>query len=49
MLNHSSKILREKTLGIRKHTEEDNIKMDFKEIECEDMDWIQMAADRIQW
>lgn len=30
-------------------TQEDNIKMDFKEIKCEDMDWVHNIQDCIQW
>jgi len=28
---------------------EDNIKMDLKEIGCEDLDWIEQKQDRDQW
>ena len=28
---------------------EDNIKMDFQEVECWDMDWIGLAQDRDRW
>jgi hypothetical protein len=28
---------------------EDNIKMDLKEVEREDMDWIDVAQDRDRW
>jgi hypothetical protein len=27
----------------------DNIKMDLREIGCDDMDWIDLAQDRDQW
>jgi hypothetical protein len=27
----------------------DNIKMDFRKIECNSMDWIKLAQDRDQW
>jgi hypothetical protein len=27
----------------------DNIKMDLREIGCDDMDWIYLAQDRDQW
>ena len=28
---------------------EDNIKMDFQEVGCEDMDWIELAQDKDRW
>jgi hypothetical protein len=28
---------------------EDNIKMDFQEVGCEDMDWIKLSQDRDRW
>jgi hypothetical protein len=27
----------------------DNIKMDFRELRCEGMDWIELAEDRGKW
>jgi hypothetical protein len=29
--------------------DEDNIKMDLQEVECGDMDWINLARDRDRW
>jgi hypothetical protein len=28
---------------------EDNINMDLQEVECESMDWIELAQDRDRW
>jgi len=28
---------------------EDNIKVDFQEVRCGDMDWIELAEDRDRW
>jgi hypothetical protein len=28
---------------------EDSIKMDFQELGCGDMDWIELAQDRVRW
>jgi hypothetical protein len=36
-------------LGRPRHRWEDNIKLDLKELECEDMDWIELAQDRDRW
>lgn len=30
-------------------TWEDNVKVDFKEMECECVDWIHLARDRSKW
>jgi hypothetical protein len=32
-----------------RHTWEDNIKVDLKETACENVDWIHLAQDRVQW
>jgi hypothetical protein len=36
-------------LGRHRCRWEDNIKMDLKEVECEGMDWIELAQDRDRW
>jgi len=36
-------------LGRHRHRREDNIKMDFQEVGCEDVDWIELARDRDRW
>jgi hypothetical protein len=36
-------------LGSPRRRWEDNIKMDFQEVECGDMDWIELANDRVRW
>jgi hypothetical protein len=36
-------------LGKHSHSWEDNIQMDLKEAECEDVDWIHLAQDRDEW
>ena len=36
-------------LGRPKHKWEDNIKMDFQEVGCGGMDWIELAQDRDRW
>ena len=36
-------------LGRPRHRWEDNIKMDFQEVRCGGMDWIDMARDRDSW
>ena len=38
-----------RTLGILRPRWEDNIKMDFQEVACEGMEWIDMAQDRDSW
>jgi hypothetical protein len=35
-------------LGRRRRRCEDNIKMDFREVACDDVDWIHLAHDRVQ-
>jgi hypothetical protein len=35
--------------GTRRHRQEDNIKMDFKEIGWGSLDWIDLAQDRDTW
>jgi hypothetical protein len=36
-------------LGRSRRRWEDNIKMDIQEVECEGMDWIDLAEDRDRW
>jgi hypothetical protein len=36
-------------LGGPRHRWEDNIKMDLQDVECESMDWIELAQDRDRW
>jgi len=36
-------------LGRPRRRWEDNIKMDLQEVGCRDMDWIELAQDRIRW
>jgi len=40
---------RKRPLGRPRHRCEDNIKMDFKEVGCGGMDWIDLAHDRARW
>jgi hypothetical protein len=36
-------------LGRRRRRWDDNIEVDLKEIECKDVDWIQVAQDKDRW
>ena len=36
-------------LGRQRHTWEDNIKMDLREVGCDPGDWIDLVEDRDQW
>jgi hypothetical protein len=36
-------------LGRPRHRWEDNIKMDLREIRIDEVNWIQLAQDRVQW
>jgi hypothetical protein len=54
MIRNKNKMLARKSegkrsLGKHRYRWEDNIKMDNKEIGHEDVDWIHLAQDRIQW
>jgi hypothetical protein len=53
-MRNAHKILFNKLDGKRpvrrpRHRWEDNIKMYLKETRCEDVDWIHLAQDRVQW
>jgi len=36
-------------IGRHRHRQEDNIKMDLKEVGCGGMDWIELAHKRDRW
>ena len=38
-----------KPLGRHRRRWEDNIKTDLQEVECGDMDWVELAPDRDRW
>ena len=40
---------RKRPLGRPRRRWEDNIKMDFQEVGCGGMDWIELAQDRYRW
>jgi hypothetical protein len=40
---------RKRPLGSPKRRWEDSIRMNLREIEWEDVDWMQLAQDRVQW
>jgi hypothetical protein len=42
-------ILVDKRLGKPRHKQENDIKMDIKEIGCLIVDWVHLAQDRLQW
>jgi hypothetical protein len=35
--------------GVEGYRWNDNIKMNFKEVGCENVNWIHMAQDRVHW
>jgi hypothetical protein len=35
--------------GRPRHSWEDNIKLDLREIEIDEANWIQLAQDKVQW
>jgi len=43
------KLVGKRPLGGHRHRREGNIKISPKEIGCEDVDWIQVAEDRVWW
>ena len=40
---------RKRSLGRPRRRWEDNIKMDLQEVECGDVDWVELAQDRDSW
>jgi hypothetical protein len=38
-----------KPLGRPEHRWKNNIKMDFKEVGCESVDWIHVVQNRVKW
>jgi hypothetical protein len=40
---------RKRPLGRCRHRGEENMKMDVKEIGCEDMDWIHIVQNNVLW
>jgi hypothetical protein len=38
-----------KPMGGPRHRWEDNIKVDLQEVECGDMDWVELTQDRDRW
>jgi hypothetical protein len=40
---------RKRPLGRPRHRWEDDIRMDFQEMLCRGMDWIELAQDRDRW
>jgi hypothetical protein len=47
--NFSLKPRREEIIRKHKRRWENDIKMNFKEIGYEDVDWVYLAQDRVQW
>jgi len=43
------KPLGKRPLGRPRHRWEDNVKIDLQEVECGDMDWIELAQDKDRW
>jgi hypothetical protein len=48
-IRNEHKILIGKLTGRPRHRWEDNIKMGFKEIGCEGVNWSHLAQDSVQW
>ena len=43
------KTVGKRPLGRPRRKWEDNIKMDLQEVGCGDLDWIELAQDRVSW
>jgi hypothetical protein len=48
-INNFNRIWNEIPFGKSRHEWDDNIKIDLKEILCEDVDWVKLTQDRVEW